>query len=232
MARVQSWLKCSSLPPGKGHTHSPQDHTHSSHDHTTLHVHFAEEEEICACADDASSTGSSHTSGIVTDFPSSPKLHPSSPKLLPSCSCPQCSDFSSSFSTTTTTTHCHANHEDLSKNSEKETSDDTVDTVIDMPLDTQQPHPPHTTTLKESQHVSKLLSCAANGDMAQLRSDVRNASSIQARKSQHLSGTSRGKMIMRSNGRKFVVAPEPPTNVCISHGGKRSCFIVSWNPVR
>ena len=77
VARVHTWLKNNSNPDDLDNAH-PQDQT-------PLHVHFADD-ETCTCADDAKSTGSSQTSGIVTDFPMSPKL-------ISSCTCSYCSDF-------------------------------------------------------------------------------------------------------------------------------------------
>lgn len=90
VAKVHTWLKNRSYSDLDqlqsvsldDHAHS-QGHTSLNH-HAPLRVHFADEEEACTCADDTKSIGSSHTSGIVTDYPISPKL-------LTNCSCQQCS---------------------------------------------------------------------------------------------------------------------------------------------
>ena len=90
VAKVHTWLKNGSYSDlGQQQSVTLKDHTHSQ-GHTSLndrlatpHVRFADE-EACVCADDAKSIGSSHTSGIVTDYPNSPKL-------LTNCCCQQCS---------------------------------------------------------------------------------------------------------------------------------------------
>lgn len=89
VAKVHTWLKNKSYSDlDQLQSVSLDDHAHSQghtslNDHAPLRVHFADE-EACTCADDTKSIGSSHTSGIVTDCPISPKL-------LPNCSCQKCS---------------------------------------------------------------------------------------------------------------------------------------------
>lgn len=77
--KVHTWLN------NKDYNKPLKDHA-PLNNQVPLHVHFADEET----SEDTKSTSSSHTSGIVTDFPASPKL-------FLSCCCPQCSDFEGSF---------------------------------------------------------------------------------------------------------------------------------------
>lgn len=133
-ARVESWLKSSQTPllSLDTHGHSPTDsnllspHVHFAketctqdlHSHTTdsstlnghkqylLHTGSAGEQESPGTEDTKSIT-SSHTSGIVTDLPNSPKLSPA-------CGCARCSNTESvdaGIGTLNSYSHRHHHHQ-------------------------------------------------------------------------------------------------------------------------
>lgn len=260
VAKVHTWLKNKSYSDldqiqSDDHAHS-QGHT-SLNDHAPLHVHFADD---CACADDTKSIGSSHTSGIVTDYPMSPKL-------LPSCCCQQCTSHElGEFPDL----HCHMDHDVLSMPSGgpaesvavsgidqcSSSSESTLRPLSSTSVHTAPPNmqrsimtenvdatinKPPTTRLKRHS-----VSSANPVRWSLLNGGSRDVTGFKvARSLSHLShyrvrthASGRGEGV---NGRwEFLdnsetngACPDAPTDVCVSESGRRGeTLVVSWKPVK
>lgn len=239
--KVDTWLKNRSYSdldesiPSYSH---PKDHT-SLDKHAPLHVHFAD--ELCACADDAKSIGSSHTSGIVTDYPSSPKL-------APACCCPQCNS-GPSFKDNLLNAHCvdelsmpscdkdppHVDASSSSVSSESTLCPSTVNTIqrshsvdIDTPID--EPAPTNSSHLPNA-HVSSVGDIQRTKTRLSFR-DVHAKSvyrtgavpSVEKGRGHHNKGAS-----SKNHDRKV---PETPKNVSITHARRQDSLLISWDPVK
>lgn len=194
--KVESWLKMNSRArggdaasmstPGDIHLRSSSTTgTLNTHDRVQLAegaIHVLSQPAVTTTAtmtavtgdgEDARSISSSHTSGIVTDLPASPKLSPA-------CSCKQCTSYTTDSSTLSPSHHSPSHHSPSHHSpshhhqhppSEDQTStqvcssstlsvNNTIDTVIDEPLVFHSPRPsplsPSTTLMAAANHKGPL----------------------------------------------------------------------------
>lgn len=265
MAKVHTWLKTGSYSDlGQLQSVSLENHAHSQ-GHTSLnvrsspHVRFADEE---ACADDTKSIGSSHTSGIVTDYPISPKL-------LPNCCCQKCSPHEKGKSPAPGR-HCHMGHDGLSMPSgpsEDSTATNTIElssseSTLCLPLSISScmtstpptarsnaenaytgPTPALQTTNQNRRYSSstRRLPLANRGGKEVTSSRSFKVGHSLSHLSHHSVGAHPSSVGEEVKGRRGVLSsskrnhrcPEAPENVCVSLIGKRGeALEISWRPVK
>lgn len=248
VAKVHTWLK------NKDYSDLDQsqplrlvdDHAHHSKGHAPLRVHFADE-EFCVCGDDEKSIGSSHTSGIVTDFPMSPKL-------LPHCSCQQCSSGFMEFTDSPGGPCSSHSHDDTSQqggtraesasnstlaggraHDVHSSSEEDIDTTIDEPpplLD----DPGYLGSPVRSGRAARRAG-TDHGCSGTARSVAENCKTCRRTGDGELQRHQKSVAAVVAKGLVFYKRqrklPEAPTNVCASLCGRKGeTLAVSWNPAK
>ena len=221
VAKVHTWLKNKDYSDlDQSQPLQLDNHTHQSKGHAPLHVHFADE-ELCVWGDDTKSISSSHTSGIVTDFPMSPKL-------IPHCSCQQCSTGFKEFSNSSP---CHVSQKPTSISITTRTTDmpfstEDIDTTIDEPPLFDDPGylgSPARVRTTHTEHNDLSMACSVS----------ENSTGHMHTENSVLKAHQRSTMMGEGHTlyKKQRKLPKAPTNVCVC-GRKGETLAVTWDPVK
>ena len=219
VARVHTWLENKNyLDVEEIDAGSPthQQNYTSLRSHAPLHVHFADE-NIC---DDAKSISSSHTSGIVTDYPISPKL-------IPSCCGSNCAQGNSTDPVDTDNTHMlkvSSSPHILQEN----VCDDSLSSEPTLCPSTQ--HNNFASMYINEPIFTNLLyrESIPHAYREEKRSDMNSLHGFSSRHGE----VSRKKMLSTNlTDFKIHEGPEPPTEVTVLSCTEGDVSI-SWNPVR